>query len=149
MPLGMKVVLGSGFLRAMQHSNVWLYRKSGGKLGKSFMGASVLLLTTRGRKTGKPRTAALIYLEEGDQLVVVASKGGSPENPLWYRNLQADPSVEVQVGPEQRAMSARTASDTDRARLWPKLVALYSPYADYQSWSDRTIPVVLLSPHQD
>jgi deazaflavin-dependent oxidoreductase (nitroreductase family) len=146
MPAGLKAMLGSRAGKALQASNVWLYRKSGGKFGAKMKGAPILLLTTRGRKTGKQRTTPLLYLRDGDDFVIVASKGGWPQDPLWYSNLKADPAVEVQVGRDVRSMSARTASDDVRDRLWPKLVAMYGAYADYQSWSDRKIPVVLLSP---
>jgi deazaflavin-dependent oxidoreductase (nitroreductase family) len=145
-PSGMKFFLNSKLSKLMQDGNVWLYRKSGGKLGARLMGAPVLLLTTRGRKTGKSRTTPLIYLDDGSQLAVVASKGGWPTDPLWYRNLQAESAVEVQVGSDMRSMVARTAPAEERDRLWPRLVALYAAYADYQSWSDRQIPVVILSP---
>jgi len=146
MPGGIRVVMGSKLGKIFQDANVWLYRKSGGRLGSRMKGAPLLLLTTRGRKSGKSRTTPLIYLEDGSELAVVASKGGWPEHPLWYRNLQAAPEVQVEIGRDVRAMSSRTANAEERLRLWPRLVALYSEYADYQSWSDREIPVVLLRP---
>jgi deazaflavin-dependent oxidoreductase (nitroreductase family) len=146
MPRGMKLYLTSKASKLFQDGNVWLYRKSGGKLGARLMGAPLLLLSTRGRKTGKQRVTPLIYHDDGGALAVVASKGGWPTDPLWYRNLQADGAVEVQVGRDVRPMLARTADAEERARLWPKLVALYAAYADYQSWSEREIPVVVLTP---
>ena len=132
--------------KLMQDANVWAYRKTGGKYANKMQGAPLLLLTVRGRKSGKARTLPLIYLDDGGELVIVASKGGWPDHPLWYKNLQANPSVEVQLGAKTSMMLARTANAEERARLWPRLVALYAPYADYQSWSDREIPVVVLSP---
>lgn len=144
MPKAMQLVMGSKLMKWMQDANVFLYRKTGGKLGGRMQGAPVLLLTTRGRKTGKQRTTPLIYLESGADLVVVASKGGWAQDPLWYRNLQAEPTVQVQVGGSVRQMKARTANAEERARLWPQLVGVYAPYADYQSWSERQIPVVIL-----
>ena len=146
MPAPFRALLGSKAFKAFQDANVWLYRKSGGRLGGKLNGAPVLLLITRGRKTGKQRTTPVLYLQDGEQLAVVASKGGWPEHPLWYRNLEADAAVGVEIGNERRAMTARTANDAERERLWPKLVAMYAHYADYQSWSDRKIPVVLLTP---
>ena len=112
----------------------------------SLKGAPILLLTVRGRKSGKPHTLPLLYLQDGEDCVLVASKGGWPSHPLWYLNLQADPNVTVQVGRDRRAMTARTANQEERSRLWPKLVAMYADYASYQSWTDRQIPVVILSP---
>lgn len=146
MPKGIRFFMSTKLGKVMQDANVWLYRTSRGKLGASMMGAPLLLLTTRGRKTGKSRVNPLIYLQDGEELAVVASKGGWPESPLWYRNLQNDPNVQVQIGPDVRAMHARTANAEERARLWPRLVAIYAAYADYQSWTRREIPVVLLTP---
>jgi deazaflavin-dependent oxidoreductase (nitroreductase family) len=146
MPAGQKFFMRSPLLKVMQNTNVWVYRKTGGKLGARMKGAPILLLTTRGRKTGKQRTTPLIYLSDGADLVIVASKGGTPQHPLWYRNLQAEARVRVQVGSEERPKHARTADATERARLWPLLVQLFPDYGNYQSWSDREIPVVILSP---
>jgi deazaflavin-dependent oxidoreductase (nitroreductase family) len=145
MPGALKVMFSTRLGKYFQEAAVFLYRKSGGKLGGKMQGAPVLLLTTRGRKTGKQRTTPLIYLRDGTDLVVVASKGGWPEDPLWYRNLKADASVQVETGADRRGMIARTASDAERDRLWPALVAMFPDYAKYQSWSDRKIAVVVLS----
>jgi deazaflavin-dependent oxidoreductase (nitroreductase family) len=145
MPKAMKIGLGSSVMKLFTQVAAWLYRASGGRLAGTMQGAPVLLLTTRGRKTGKARTAPLIYREDGNDLVVVASKGGWPQHPLWYQNLRAEPKVEVQHGPRTRAMVARTANSAERARLWPRMVEVYKPYDDYQSWSDREIPIVILS----
>ncbi|HET6337452.1 MAG TPA: nitroreductase family deazaflavin-dependent oxidoreductase [Polyangiales bacterium] len=146
MPAGFKFFMSTRLGKIMQDANTWLYRRTGGKVGGKMQGAPVLLLTTRGRKTGKQRTTPLIYLEDAPQLAVVASKGGWPQDPLWYQNLQADPAVEVQQGPDVKAMTARTATPEEREKLWPRLVKSYAAYDDYQSWSDRKIPVVILSP---
>jgi deazaflavin-dependent oxidoreductase (nitroreductase family) len=145
MPTQMKGWIG-GPMKAFQRANTLLYRMSGGKLGARLGGAPLLLLTVTGRKSGKPHTAPLIHLRDGDDYVVVASKGGWPHHPLWYQNLQANPEVTVQVGRQKLAMTARTASPSERARLWPRLVKLWADYANYQSWTDREIPVVILSP---
>ncbi len=134
-------------VRAMSALNIWAYRLSGGKIGGRFLrGAPVFLLTTIGRKTGEPRTAPLLYLRDEDRFVVVASKGGMSRHPVWYLNLEANPDVEVELGRERIKMSARRASDEEKARLWPKLVAMYRDYDDYQARTDRDIPVVILSP---
>jgi deazaflavin-dependent oxidoreductase (nitroreductase family) len=145
MPKALKFAMASPVWKLLQNTNTFIYRLSGGKLAASMRGAPLLLLTTRGKKTGEPRTVPLIYFEDGAQLVVVASKGGWPEHPLWYKNLQADPNVEVQRGGQTRRLSARTANAEEHARLWPRAVELYRDYAEYQSWTERKIPLVILS----
>jgi deazaflavin-dependent oxidoreductase (nitroreductase family) len=133
--------------RVMGAVNTWIFRASGGRLGNKFLyGAPVLLLTTTGRKSGAPRVAPLIYGEDGENLVVVASKGGSAHHPGWYRNLRAHPDVQVEIGSETRALRARDATPEERARLWPRMSAIYPPYDHYQARTVRTIPVVILSP---
>jgi deazaflavin-dependent oxidoreductase (nitroreductase family) len=134
-------------LKVMTKTTTWVYRVSGGRLGGRFLrGAPVMLLTTIGRRSGEPRIAPLIYLEDGDNVVTVASKGGSARHPLWYRNLQANPDVEVQIGADKRDLRARTASAEERDRLWPRLTMIYPDYDDYQARTDRDIPVVILEP---
>jgi deazaflavin-dependent oxidoreductase (nitroreductase family) len=139
--------LGMLVVKAMSTANVWAYRATGGRVGGRFLrGAPVLLLTTRGRRSGRPRTAPLLYLADGDRIVIVASKGGMSEHPLWYRNLQADPDCEVEIGRERRAVRARVASVAEKRELWPRLVAMYRDYDDYQARTERDIPVVILEP---
>jgi deazaflavin-dependent oxidoreductase (nitroreductase family) len=131
----------------MSKLNIWAYRLTNGWLGGTFPGgAPVLLLTTIGRKTGQQRVAPLLYLEDGHDLVIVASKGGMSHHPLWYRNLQANPAVEVEIGSQKRPYRARTASREEKARLWPALVEMYASYDAYQDRTTRDIPVVILSP---
>ncbi len=121
------------------------YRETGGEVGHIWRnGSKILLLTTEGRSTGEPRTAPLIYENAGDGYVIVASKGGAPEDPGWYRNLAKQPQVEVQVLDEVFAAQARTATGEERERLW-KLASLQWPaYDDYAKKTDREIPVVVL-----
>lgn len=123
-----------------------IYRASGGKVLGTMGKAPMLLLTTTGRKTGKRRTMPLLYLEDGDSLVLVASAGGQPTHPAWYANLRADPAVEVQIGRAVQKLRARTATAEERARLWPTVVALYPGYAKYQEKTAREIPLVILGP---
>jgi deazaflavin-dependent oxidoreductase (nitroreductase family) len=124
-----------------------LYRASGGRIAGRFpSGAPICLLTTVGRKTGEERTVALLYLRDGDDVVVVASQGGMPRHPGWYHNLVDEPKVSIQIGRESRRYVARTASDEERSALWPRLNAMYRGYDDYQSKTDRQIPVVICSP---
>jgi proline iminopeptidase len=105
-----------------------------------------LLLTTVGRKSGRVLTLPLIFGQSGPNYVVVASKGGAPTHPAWYLNLQANPEVQVQVKDKKFTARAHTADAAERAALWPKMVEIYSPYADYQTKTDRQIPIVLLKP---
>jgi deazaflavin-dependent oxidoreductase (nitroreductase family) len=122
-----------------------LYRVTGGRIGGKLRGAPILLLTTAGRVSGKPRTVPLLYLADGDDLVMAASYGGFPRHPHWYRNLETNPDVEVEIGRERRRLRARTATPVERARLWPRLVELYPGYEAYQRRTTREIPVVILS----
>jgi deazaflavin-dependent oxidoreductase (nitroreductase family) len=138
---------GNVVIKIMSALNIWAYRATGGKIGGKFLrGAPVMLMTTTGCKSGKPRTAPLIYLENGDDLVIVASKGGMSHHPAWYRNLEANPDVEVEIGTERRKMRARRVSDEEKAEFWPGLTQIYRDYDDYQARTDRNIPVVVLSP---
>ena len=139
--------IGTPGVKLMSRINIWLFRASGGRLGNRFFGgAPVLLLTSIGRRSGRPRTAPLIYLEDGDNVVLVASKGGMSQHPVWYLNLVAHPDVEVQIGSEVRKLRARTASDEEKTKLWPRLNAVYAHYDDYQARTDRNIPVVICEP---
>jgi len=141
-----EVAIGNVVIKAMSAVNRWIYRATGGRLGGRFPGgAPLLLLTTIGRKSGQPRTTPLIFLADGEDLVVVASKGGMDHHPLWYTNLVANPDVEVEVGSAKSLMRARTANAEEKARLWPQLVGLYASYESYQERTDREIPVVVLS----
>ena len=105
-----------------------------------------LLLTTKGRKSGEPRPLPLIYGEFDGSYVVIASKGGMPTHPLWYRNLEANPECEAQVGAKRVSARARVAAGEERERIWNKMAEIYPPYLDYQKATDRTIPVVVLDP---
>ncbi len=120
----------------------------GGRLGIPFVLPTVpiLLLEHVGRKSGNAFTTPLVYLEDGPDVAVVASQGGRPQNPHWYRNLAAHPDVTVRIGREVRPVRARTATPDEKARLWPRLVGLYADFDSYQSWTDREIPVVVLAP---
>jgi deazaflavin-dependent oxidoreductase (nitroreductase family) len=136
--------VGSIFIRFMTAANVWLFRLSGGRFGARFPGgAPICLVTTHGRKSGDRRTVALLYLRDGDRVVLVASKGGMSHHPAWYLNMRADPRCEVEIGKERIPMRARTAGPDERRALWPRLVAMYGDYANYQDRTTRQIPVVI------
>jgi deazaflavin-dependent oxidoreductase (nitroreductase family) len=142
-----EVAIANPVIRVMSRLNTWAYRLTGGRLGGTWLrGAPVMLMTVVGRKSGRKLTVPLLYLQDGDRVLVVASKGGMDQHPLWYLNVAANPDVEVQIGNDVRAMRAHTADDAERAELWPKLVAMYRDYDDYQARTERKIPVVVLSP---
>jgi len=136
-------LLFSAFVKA----HAALYRASGGRLGGRLRkGAPVLLLTTTGRKTGRRRTTPLLYVEEGDRYVVVASAGGAPSHPAWYLNLRGNPAATIQVGGRKLAVTAETAGLEERALLWQRLTQMWPQYDDYQAKTGREIPVVILAP---
>jgi deazaflavin-dependent oxidoreductase (nitroreductase family) len=123
-----------------------LYQLTDGRVGRRLVHNDMLLLTTTGRRTGRPHTVPLLYLGEGDTLVVIASYGGRDRHPAWYLNLVATPEVEVQVRKGRFKARARTAGPEERSSWWPRVVAAYGDYAVYQTRTDRMIPVVLLEP---
>lgn len=134
-------------IKPMSNLNTWLFRMSGGRIGGSFAGgAPILLLTTTGRKSGQPRTAPLLYLEDEGNIILVASQGGMTNSPQWYYNLEAQPEAEVELGTEKKKVRSRRATDEEKAALWPKLVAMYKAYDLYQARTERNIPVMILSP---
>ncbi len=134
-------------LRAVNRANILLFRCTGGILG-SWMprGARIGLLTTKGRKTGHRRTAALLYLRDGERIVLVASQGGMPRHPIWFLNLEADPNVEFETGPARRQYVARRADAAERETYWPQVCRLYPGYEGYQRRTEREIPLVILEP---
>ena len=124
-----------------------VYKASGGLIGHRFPGAPpTLLLEHVGAKSGKKRTTPLVYVRDGEDLVLVASKGGHPKHPAWFHNLRANPEATVQVGSERRAVRARVAKRNERSRLWPKAVKTYRGYRGYQERTEREIPVFILEP---
>ena len=134
-------------LRRMMGVHTHVYRLSSGLIGHRFPGAPpMLLLDHVGAKSGTQRTIPLLYVEDGDNVVLVASKGGHPRNPAWYHNLRAHPDTTVQIGSELRPVRARVATREERERLWPKAIATYSGYAGYQKRTQREIPLVILEP---
>jgi F420H(2)-dependent quinone reductase len=133
-------------LRRVMAGHTLVYRASGGLIGHRIPGAPpTLLLTHVGAKSGQKRISPLTYTRgEGDDLVLVASKGGYPKNPAWFHNLKAHPDTEVQVGREHRQVHARVATPEERERLWLRVVDNYGGYAEYQKRTERTIPLVIL-----
>jgi len=123
-----------------------IYRLSGGRLMGSYDGNPVVLLHHVGRRSGEERVTPLIYMEDGDDVVIVASMGGTPKNPAWFHNLRDRPETEIEIRGERRAVTARVAGAEERARLWQLLVQQYPAFATYQGRTEREIPVVVLSP---
>ena len=122
----------------------WLFRVSGGRFGRRANGFEILLLTTRGRRSGEPRRAALQQLPHGDGWAVIASRAGDTRHPDWWRNLEADPNAEVMIGGTTVAVRAREAAGEERAELWARFVAIDDSYAGYAQRTTRRIPVVIL-----
>jgi deazaflavin-dependent oxidoreductase (nitroreductase family) len=120
------------------------YLQTDGADGHEWRGAPTLLLTTRGRKSGTLRRSALIYGRDGDRVLVVGSKGGSPTPPAWYLNLTSDPEVEVQIGAEKFRARAHTADANEKPALWQTMVAIWPAYDEYQTKTSREIPVIVL-----
>ena len=128
------------------NEHVRQYEATGGKVGHDWNGTPCLILHTTGRKSGQTRKFPLIYGRDGDDYVIVASRGGSPENPGWYENLVAHPDVKIQVHDKVLNVKARTGTAEDKKRVWPTMVAQWPEYDTYQAGTKRDIPVVLLSP---
>jgi deazaflavin-dependent oxidoreductase (nitroreductase family) len=131
-------------VRRMSRFHRRLYQLSGGRVGKRFVDNDMLLLTTTGRSTGSSHTVPLLYLREGDTIVLIASYGGRDRHPAWYLNLVANPEVQVQILNERFNALARTADPEERAMWWPRAVDAYADYALYQTRTERVIPLVLL-----
>ncbi len=152
-PKGLDRPSTTRIIKTMSRVHTRMYRATGGRLGKKWRIGSavrhpipVCLLTTIGRKSGRPRTVPLVYMRDGANIVLVASKGGLPDNPQWYGNVKANPAVEIEIGKHRCEWRARIATTAERARLWPQLVEMYADFAAYQSWTDREIPVVICAP---
>jgi len=127
--------------------NIALFRLTNGRVGATMGKAPVLLLHHVGARSGRHRVSPLIYLEDGERLVIVGSKGGTDTHPAWYHNLRANPETEVELARRgRRAVRARVATADEREQLWPRLDALHPPYRQYRGYTDREIPLVVLEP---
>jgi deazaflavin-dependent oxidoreductase (nitroreductase family) len=145
-PRGLNSPLATPLFKWGARANTWIYRRTNGKFGGTVKNAPVALVTTIGRKTGEPRVSPLLYLREDDRVILVASRNGSDKNPLWYFNLKANPDVTVQIKDEVLRLRAQEATAAEREEYWPKLIAMYPAFEDYQSWTDRTIPILICDP---
>ncbi|OBK30726.1 nitroreductase [Mycobacterium asiaticum] len=153
-PEGLASPVTAKVMKYSAKAHVAVFKLTNGRIGNKWrIGAGfanpvpTLLLEHRGRKSGRQFTTPLLYLRDGENLVIVASQGGHPKNPQWYHNLVANPQTRVHVkGQRNLEVCARVASPEERATLWPRLVELYADFAKYQKWTDREIPVIILSP---
>jgi len=125
------------------------FRANGGVVGGPWEGATMLLLHTKGAKSGQPRVNPLVYLPDGERFVIIASKGGAPEDPQWYRNLLADPNAEIEVGTRRFPVRATVITGPGRDELYTRQVERRPAFAEYEKRAERTIPVIALEPLQD
>ena len=138
---------GWPLLRRLMGAHTVVYRATGGRVGERFPSfGPVLLLDHVGAKSGKLRTSPLLFARDGENIVLVASKGGYPKNPAWFHNLMANPDTTVQVGSRRLPVRAHMADPHERERLWPEVVSMYGNYEDYQRRTRREIPLVVLEP---
>jgi deazaflavin-dependent oxidoreductase (nitroreductase family) len=127
-----------------QSEHVARYQATDGREGGTWRGAPALLITTRGRRSGQPRTTPLVFARDGDHIILIASKGGAPEHPDWYQNLLAHPEAQIQIMGDKFKARARTATQQEKPRLWKMMTSFRPTYDDYQAKTDRDIPVVIL-----
>ncbi len=134
-------------IRAYTRLNVWVFKKSKGRLMKNFPGGfPICVVGMTGKKSGAWREIALIHLPKGEQELLVASQGGMDVNPVWYYNVAANPNIEITLAGKTRKMVARQVSDDEKRDLWPHLLSLYPDFDEYQARTDRNIPVFLCDP---
>ena len=153
-PRGLDSPLTEVFIKWMSRINTVVYKATGGRLGAKWRLGSrhfgdlppVGILTTVGRKTGQHRESPLLFLRDGDSVLLVASNGGRAHHPQWYLNLRAKPNVTFRIRDEVLDLQARDATEAERARYWPKLDAMYPDFADYRSWTERQLPIVICEP---
>ena len=134
------------FIKPFSRFNVFLYKLTGGRLMGKFQGMPVVLITMTGARTGRKRTIPLMYVPYEQGVIIVASQGGAPKSPVWYKNLVAHPEIEAQYMGEKMKLRARQVDDAEKAKVWPTCVKYYPPYEDYQARTDRNIPVFVCEP---
>lgn len=135
------------FMRHYTRFNVWVYKKTGGRLMKNFPGGfPICLVTMVGKKSGLKREVALIHLPWGDKKLLVASQGGMEKHPAWYFNVKANPAISIQVQTSKKDYIAEQASPEQKRELWPHLLSLYPDFDEYQARTDRDIPVFICHP---
>ena len=137
------------FLDLYSNANIWLYRRSGGRIGGKMGRAPVMLLNHVGRKSGRERVTPVLFLADEERLVIVGSKGGAAKHPAWFTNLMAHPVTTIEVGRNRFRVRARVASPDERSAYWPRLLEIYPSYAVYQDRTERVLPVVVFDPVSD
>ncbi len=130
--------------KLIREGNVWLLQISKGRLGNSFLGVPVLVMTSTGRKSGLPRLQPLYYLEDGERVLLVASNAGTTTDPAWLHNVRAIPEVSVNIRGQDRAMTAHVATAEEKAELWPKMTRMFAKWQMMEDRSERSFPVVVL-----
>lgn len=139
---------GRFFIKNIGKAQVAIYELTGGRVWKKFLGSPVAILTTIGRKSGLPRKSPLLYIKDGDNVIVVATQGGMSTYPIWYLNMVANPEVQCQVGAKKLSYTSRRATAPEEEKLWPPLDAMYAGYAEYREriGDRREVPVMILEP---
>ncbi|MGH2509024.1 MAG: nitroreductase family deazaflavin-dependent oxidoreductase [Ktedonobacteraceae bacterium] len=138
---------GHHLQRFLTNIHIGLYRRTNGSIGGRLAGRPMLLLLTVGRKSGQERTTAIMYTRDGNDYILIASNGGAPQDPQWFRNLAENAHARIQVGAQIIEVTARKANVAERSRLWLAVTSQYQNFADYQTRTTREIPVVILTPN--
>ena len=133
-------------MKYFARAHIWVYRRTNGRIGAKVLWFPAALITTTGRRSGQPRTTPTLYLADGDRVILPASFGGRDSNPAWYRNLESNPKVHLQIRSQHLELTARDATEDERNRYWPMLIKLYPPYRGYREATDRVIPMVICEP---
>ena len=133
-------------MKYFARAHIWVYRRTNGRVGAKLLWFPAALVTTTGRKSGRPRTTPTLYLADGDRVILPASFGGRDSDPAWYLNIESNPEVHVQIRERQLDLTARDATEDERKRYWPMLIKLYPPYRGYRQAADRVIPMVVCEP---
>ena len=134
------------FIKPFSGLNAFVYKLTGGRLMGKFQGREICLVKMKGAKSGEMRTVPLMYVPYKDGVIIVASQGGAPKSPVWYKNLVAHPDIEVQYRSKKMKLRARQVDDEEKARVWPTCCQHYPPFEDYQKRTDRNIPVFVCEP---
>lgn len=133
-------------MKYFARAHIWTYRRTNGRVGAKLLWFPAALITTTGRKSGRPRTTPTLYLDDGDRVILPASFGGRDADPAWYLNLESNPEVHVQIRSRHLDLRARDATEDERKRYWPRFIRMYPPYRGYRQAADRVIPMVVCEP---
>ncbi|WP_176561098.1 nitroreductase family deazaflavin-dependent oxidoreductase [Mycobacterium neglectum] len=133
-------------MKYFARAHIRVYRRTNGRIGAKLLWFPAALITTTGRKSGRPRTTPTLYLDDGDRVILPASFGGRDSDPAWYLNLESNPEVHVQIRSRHLDLRARDATEDERKRYWPRLIKMYPPYRGYRQAADREIPMVVCEP---